>query len=48
MVRCHNFGSNLRIFFDILHNERGQEVHGTYIDGCAENILIWGKLAILA
>ena len=27
MACAHNFGSVLRIFFEILHNEMGQEVH---------------------
>ena len=27
-------------FFKILHNERDQEVHGTYINGFPEKILI--------
>ena len=31
MAHPHNFGSTLRIFF--LHNEKGQEVYGTYIYG---------------
>ena len=34
-------------FFEILHNESGQEVHGTYINGFPEKILIWDKWAIL-
>ena len=32
MAHPHNFGSTLRIFF-FLHNEKGQEVYGTYIYG---------------
>ena len=48
MAHPHNFGSVLRIFIEILHNERGQEVHGTYINGFPEKILIWGKWAVLA
>ena len=35
MAHPHNFGSTLRIFFffEVLHNEKGQEVYGTYIYG---------------
>ena len=47
MVHLYNFGSALRIFFEILHHERGQEVHGNYFNVFSEKILIWGKWAIL-
>ena len=30
MAHPHNFGSALSIFFQILHNERGQEVDRSY------------------
>ena len=30
-MRCHNFESTLRLFFLILDNESGQEVHENYI-----------------
>ena len=43
MVHPHNFGSTLKSFFLILHNEKGQEIHGNYINGFSEKILIWGK-----
>ena len=33
MIRPNNFGSTLTIFLQILHNNRGQEVHGSYING---------------
>ena len=36
MVRPHNFVSTLRIFFEILHNEWDQELHGNYINGFPE------------
>ena len=29
----------------ILHNEKGQKVHQTCINGFAENILIWGQMS---
>ena len=32
-------------FFEILHNERGQKVNGTYINGFPEKSLTWGKWA---
>ena len=34
-------------FFEILHNERGQEVHGNYINNFSEENLILDKWAIL-
>ena len=34
IVQCRNS----KDFFEILHNERGQEVHGTYINGFPEKI----------
>ena len=40
MTLPHKFGS----FFEIVHNERGQEVHGTYINGFPQKKYItWGK-----
>ena len=36
-----------RIFFAILHNARGQQVHKNYISGFCEKILIWGKWTIV-
>ena len=36
-----------KIFKKILHSARDQEVHGNYINGISEKILIWGKWAIL-
>ena len=35
-------------FFEILHNERCQEVHGTYLNCFPEKNLIWDKWAISA
>ena len=43
MVHLHNFGSALRIFLKFSTNERGQQVHGNYMNGFSEKILIWGK-----
>ena len=43
-----NFGFTLKILFEILHNERGQKVHGNYINSFSEKNLIWGKWAIFA
>ena len=37
MTHFHNFGSALSFFIEILHNERGQEVHENYIKGFCEN-----------
>ena len=45
MVCPHNFRS--KDFFEILHNERGQEVHGNYINGFSEKKIIQGKWTIL-
>ena len=36
----YNSGSFLRSFFNILHNERGQEVDESYINGFSEKIVI--------
>ena len=36
MARRLNSWSILRIFFDILHNERGQEVYENYFNGFSE------------
>ena len=47
MVRSQNFGSAPGIFFEILHNERGQEVYGYYINGFSEKILIYSKWAVV-
>ena len=33
--------------FTILHNERGQETHGNYVNGFSERSLIQSNLAIL-
>ena len=45
---CHilpqNSGLAVRI---VLHNERGQERHGNYIDGFSKRNLIWSSLVIL-
>ena len=46
MAHPHDFGFRLRIFFEILQNERGQELHGNYMSGFSEKILIWGEWVI--
>ena len=44
-ARPYNFGSVLRIFFEVLHNERDPEVHGNHSSNFSERILFKGKLA---
>ena len=39
-IRCKDY-------FTILHNERGQERHGSYINGFSEGNLIQSNLVIL-
>ena len=46
-ARRHNSGSTLRIFFEILHNERNQEVHENYVNSFSEKNIILGKWVIL-
>ena len=46
MACPHNFGFAPRISFEILHNERGQEVHENYINGFSETNSHLGKWAI--
>ena len=41
MTHPHNSGSTRRIFFEILHNKKDQEVNGTYINGFPEKFFIW-------
>ena len=47
MAHPHDFGFRLRIFFEILQNERSQELHESYNNGFSEKILIWRNWAIL-
>ena len=47
MARSQNFGSGVRIVFEILPNERDQEIHENFFNGFSEKILIWGKWVIL-
>ena len=36
MAHPHNFGSAIRVFFEILNDERGQGVHENYVNGFPE------------
>ena len=38
MACPHNFGSTLRIFVEILHNEMDEEVYGNYHNGFSEKV----------
>ena len=40
MTWLHNSGSAVSIFLKILHSERGQEVHESYVNGFSEKILL--------
>ena len=43
----HN--SEYTLFFkENLHSESGQEVHGNYVNGFSEKIIVWPKWAILS
>ena len=46
MAHPHNSGSAVRIFFEILHNERGQWVNENKCQDFPHIILVWGKWTI--
>ena len=47
MTHPHNSGSTLRIFFDILHTERGQYADGNNLNDFYKRLFIQGKWSIL-
>ena len=46
-MACHHLWIHSKDFFEILHNERDQEVHENYINGFSGKKVILGKWAIL-
>ena len=42
-MACHHLWIHSKDFFEILHNERDQEVHENYINGFSGKKSFWGN-----